>query len=394
MFKKFSKKITAGIMATALGFSLTVSVPSTAEAAIGIGDAISIGATLLSASQYSKQISQQVEYLNNNEEGREALYQTFREKYGVNNDPTLNARLDKIMENLTRAVGKVDSTVYDRPYKYFVANQESLNAACGMGRVMMVNSGTFYLLPSDDEIAAVVGHEMGHGQKEHVAKGQQKNITKQVIAQIGSAAVGGGALANTVISVVANNSIQHTNKKNETEADNLAWEYIVHSDYNIGSCAAVMQKLAELSKDGGKDRNKIEALINPSDHPGTLRRRDNYVNKLYEYSGKHATAKDGVVEINGKTFTTVAAANKMSSVERSYFVLGNLAKAYHNGKTSSTATVSNGTIYLGDMAIMTPAADDEDAYVLAERLNELIASPNTNVKNESKSKDKKSKDKK
>lgn len=389
MFKNLSKKITAGITAAAVGLSVAVSAPSTAEAAIGIGNAISIGATIFSASQYSKQISQQMNYLNNDEDGREALYQKFRETYGVNNDPALNERLDRIMENLTRAVGKVDSSVYDKPYKYFVANQESLNAACGMGHVMMVNSGTFYLLPTDDEIAAVVGHEMGHGQKDHAAKGQKDKLTKTVIAQIGSAAVGGGVLANAVISVAATNSIQHTSKKNETEADNLAWEYMLHTDYNIGACAAVMHKLAELSKNGGKDRNKIEALINPSDHPGTLRRRDNYVNKLYEYSGKHATAKDGVVMINGKIFTTVAANNKMSSAERSYFVLGNLAKAYHNGKQTSEATVINGTVYLGDMAIITPAAGDEDAYTLANRLNELINTPASAKDDKKSDKDKK-----
>ena len=368
--KKFSKKITAGITAAALGLSITFSAPATAEA-ISVGDAIGIGATLFSASQYSKQINKEINYINDTEEGREALYQKFRQEYGVNTDPAINARLDKIMADLTNAVAQVDPSIHEKPYKYFVANQESLNAACGMGHVMMVNLGTFYLIPSDDEIAAIVGHEMGHGQKDHVIKGQKKNLTKAVIAQIGSAAIGGGVIANTVISLAANNSIQHTNKSHETEADNMSWEYILNTNYNIGACAAAMQRMAELSKGGGKDRNKIEALINPSDHPGTLRRRDNYVKKLYEYSGKHATAKDGVVTINNKTFTTVAATNSMSSAERAYFVLGNLAKAYHNGKNSATATVYNGTVYLDDQPIMTPAAGDEDAYTLAERLNEI-----------------------
>ena len=68
---------------------------------------------------------------------------------------------------------------------------------------------------------------------------------------------------------------------------------------------------------------------------------------------------------------TVAATNSMSSAERAYFVLGNLAKAYHNGKNAAAATVYNGTVYLDDQPIITPTADDEDAYTLAERLNEI-----------------------
>jgi hypothetical protein len=76
----------------------------------------------------------------------------------------------------------------------------------------------------------------------------------------------------------------------------------------------------------------------------------------------------------------------MSSAERSYFVLGNLAKAYHNNKHKEGAKVIDGTVYLGNMAIITPAAGDEDAYILAERLNELINSPASSKDDKSKKK--------
>ena len=366
MFKKLSKKITAGITAAALGLSVTCYAPATAEAG---ADWISVVGTAISASQAYSQMNQQFKALNDTEEGREQLYQQYREQEGVCTDPTINARMERIMANLTNAVAQVDESIYDKPYKYFVSNKEDLNAFCSLGHVMVVNLGAFNYLSTDDEIAAIVGHEMGHGQKDHVVKGNKSALNKAVAAQIGSAAIGANAITSALISVTANNSIQHTNKKSETEADNLSWEYMLHTDYNLGATAAVMQRLSELY--GGKERNKFEAILNPSNHPNTDKRRDNYVKKLYEYSGKHATAKDGVVTINGQTFTTVAATNSMSSPERSYFVLGNLAKAYHNGKNSATATVYNGTVYLDDQPIITPAAGDEDAYTLAERLNEI-----------------------
>ncbi len=368
MFNKLSKKITAGVTAAALGVSLVFAAPAPAEA-ISVGDVVGIGATVYSASQAYNEINKQVKTFNETEEGRTALYQKFQEEYGVNTDYEINERMDRIMTNLTSAVGQIDPSIYDKPYKYFVSNDETLNAACSYGHVMMVNVGTFNLLATDDEIAAVVGHEMGHGQKDHLAKGNKKTLNKMVVAQIGSDAVGGNAISNALIAVTVNNSIEHGNKKQETEADNLGWEYMLHTDYNIGATAAVMQRLSELY--GGAKRNKMEAILKPSNHPNTDARRDNYVKKLYEYSGKHATAKNGVVTINGKTFTTVAAANSMSSAERSYFVLGNLAKAYHNGKNAATATVYNGTVYLDDQAIITPADGDEDAYTLAERLNSI-----------------------
>ncbi|MBO4401477.1 MAG: M48 family metallopeptidase [Selenomonadaceae bacterium] len=366
MFKSLNKKIAAGLTATALGFSMTTFSPAVVEAAIDWGGVI--GAGISGAAAY-KQINAQIKTFNETEEGRTALMGQFQEKYGVNEDPVLNARLDKIMANLTDAVAQIDPSINDKPYKYFVSADKSLNAACSLGHVMMVNTGAFDYLATDDEIAAIVGHEMGHGQKDHVAKGNKSRINQQVLAQAGVSAAGGGTLANIVGSVMLNNSVAHSDKNHETEADNLAWEYMLNTNYNIGACAAVMQRLSELY--GGKARNKLEAWLNPSNHPNTDKRRDNYVTKLYEYSGKHATAKDGVVTINGKEFMTVAAANGMSSAERAYFVLGNLARAYHDGENEAEVTVYDGTIYLGNQTIVTPADGDEDVYALAERLSEI-----------------------
>ena len=366
--KLLTKKITATLSAGVIGCSIMFSAPATASA-FGIGEIIGIGGAILQGSVQMSQAKKQIEAFNKTDEGRQYLYNMFREKYGVNDDANLNARLSAIMTNLTNAVkatDPADNTINERPYLYFVSADTSVNAACGMGHVMMVNTGTFVHLVNDDEIAAIVGHEMGHGQKDHVAKGMKKSINKQTLANVAVSAAGGGTLASLVGTIALNQSVAHGDRKHETEADNLAWEYMLKTNYNIGACAAVMQKFAELY--GEKTSSTI---FNPSDHPNTDKRRENYSTKLYEYSGKHCSARDGVVTVNGKTFMKVAAADDMSSAERAYFVLGNLAAAFHNGQNKSDAIVSNGTVYLGNQAIVTPAADDESAETLAARLNEI-----------------------
>ena len=359
------KKITATLAACSFGAAVTFSalpVPqvSAASNALGIGIGIINGVTQMN------QAKKAIEVLNNTEEGQQMLYDSFTKEYGVNEDPTLNARLDAIMTNLSNAVAVVDPSINDKPYRYFVSADKTLNAACGMGHVMMVNTGAFTYLPSDDEIAAVVGHEMGHGQKDHVATKVKKHINKTTIAQVGAAAAGNNSLTNAVAGIALKQSMAHGDRAQETEADNMAWEYMIHTNYNIGACAAVQQRFVELF--GAKNSSNF---LNPSDHPDSDKRRDNYANKLYEYSGKHVTVDNGVVKINGKVFTTVAATSTMSSAERAYFVFGNLAAAYHNGQSNSQATVSNGTVMLGNQPIMTVASGDEDAYTLAEKLNSI-----------------------
>ena len=367
--KKFTKKFTAGITAAALGLSLTIA-PPTAEA-INLGDAIGIGIGAAAASAQIDQIKKQLDQINNSEEGRQMLYQKFREDYGVSEDISKTNRLDNIMANLSAAVAKVDPTIKEKPYLYFVANQRSVNAACGMGHVMMVNDGTFDFFATDDEIAAIVGHEMGHGQKDHAVKGVKNKLNQQLLAQIGVAAAGGTTLANLIGSLALTGTVADYGRSKEDEADNLAWDYILHTNYNPGATAAVMQRFVEAGI--GKKQSGLETIFSPSDHPNSEKRRDNYAKKLYEYSNKHAEVdkKTCKVMINKKEFVLPAATNSMSAGERAYFVLGNLAVAYHKGYDKQDAYASNGTVYLGEQPIITPAEGDEDAETLAARLNSI-----------------------
>ena len=371
-FRGLKKKILAAVTATALSISLSFGMPAKVEAASAadlIGAGISIG---VQAAQAKAQVDANIRHYNETEAGSQELYNGFREKFGVNNDPVYNAMLDRIMTNLTNAVAIKDPSIREKPYKYFVTADESLNAWCTMGHVMGVNVGTFKILANEDEIAAVVGHEMGHGQKDHSVKGQKKHLQKAITAAVLGTAVGatigGGAITSLITDVALTHSVAHGDRKQETEADVLGFDYMVNTNYNVGACAAVMQKFVEM--EGGK-RSGFEKFFNPSDHPDSSKRRDAYAKKITEYSGGHVTAKDGVVTVNKKNFTVVAASSTMSSVERSYFVMGNLARAYHNGQNKYNATVQNGTVMLGNQAIITPLAGDEDAQTLAARLNSI-----------------------
>ncbi|MBR4904685.1 MAG: M48 family metallopeptidase [Selenomonadaceae bacterium] len=364
-FKKWKKKFLATCAAATIGFSLTFSTPAVASASL-LESAIGIG---IQGAALSAQINANIKYFNETEEGRQELYQKFRTQYGVSNNSEYNAKLDRIMANLTRGVAVVDQTIKNKPYIYFVSAQNSINAACGMGHVMMVNAGTFEQITNEDEIAAIVGHEMGHGQKDHVAKGQRKRIQKLVITSLAGAAVGGGVITDLVATVALNQSVAHGDRKQETEADLLGFDYMLNTNYNPGACAAVMQKFVEMSN--GKKQSGLEKIFLPSDHPDSDKRRDAYVKKLYEHSGKHVTAKDGVVTVNNKNWITVAPSADMSGAERSYFVLGNLAVAYHKGQNKYDATVQNGVVMLGNQPIITPIEGDEDAWTIADRLNAI-----------------------
>lgn len=376
--KKLAKKITSLSVVCCVGaaMSLPLAPLPSAAAGGGLGGVLAgIGAGVASMSAQKKALRKELDYINDTEEGRQKLFAEYKEKYGVNYDYELNARADALMADLSRAVAASDpsdTSIKEKPYLYFVNNSEEINAFCSLGHVVSINTGILKAFPNDDEIAVVVGHEMGHGQKNHAYKGTLGRADKQMTAAVLGSAVGGAAgslVGNIVGNLTLIQSVAHGTKANEKEADDLAFEYITHSNYNPGACAAVWQRFIDMY--GNNAQGVAGSVFSPSDHPNHGARRDKYVKMLEDYSGKHATAADGMVLVNGKNLVAPKSAGGMSGAERSYFVLGNLAAAYHNGHSKSEAYVKNGTVMLGAQPIITPVDGDESADAIASRLNSI-----------------------
>ena len=362
-YKTLRKKAAMAAAAAVCGISITFSaVPAPAA------DASILGAVISSGIQYA-QMNQALNYYNG--DGREEFFQEIKNKYGVNEDETLNGRLDSIMGNLSSAIASVDPSINDKPYNYFINNETSFNAFCTLGHNMSVNTGLFNLIDNDDEIAVVLGHEMGHGQKDHPVKGFKKAIPYDLIAQIYAESQGGTYASTLFANVFANYATAtQVTKPQDWEADNLAFDYITHSSYNPGACAAIWQRVLEKQGSGGS-QSFVGEIFSPSDHPTNEQRRENYEKKLKAYSNDKVTVKDGVVKVNGKDFITPAASDSMSGQERSYFVAGNLATVYHNNAAGTDAWVQDGTVMLGEQAIVTPVNGDTDADTLASLLNQI-----------------------
>jgi len=336
----------------------------TAEA-FSFGDILAAGAGTAIAYQ---QADQQMKYIDG--DGRFEYFDEIKKQYGVNEDPELNERLDAIMDNLTRSIAAVDPSINEKPYNYFINKETTFNAFCTLGHNMSVNTGMFDLTANDDEIAVVLAHEMGHGQKDHPRKSLKGALNSQILGSIVAGTTGIGVLG-TFAANYANAS--HFTKPQEWEADNLAFDYITHSDYNPGACAAIWQRV--MDQYGSDSKSFVGEIFSPSDHPSHKERRDNYAKKLAAYSGDKVRIdvkkEVATVKVNGKVFVTPAAASDMSANERAYFIAGALAKAYHEGTADSEAYAEDGIVYLGDRAILMALDGDEDAETLAARLNSI-----------------------
>ena len=363
-FMDFKKKLAAACVLTMTSLALPIGVMPVQTVHANIITDVIGGFQLKSA------MSKQLKAYDTTKEGQAAIYQQVTKQTGVLNNSYYDNRLASIMNPLSASIAKTDSSITPLPYRWYVSPDTTFNAACTMGHVMVVNKGMFDLLNNDDEIAVVLGHEMGHGQKHHVANATMKKLNVEIGKQVLADSVGVSGLSSLILDTISNQiETVHIDRADEWAADNLSFDYVTNAGYNPGATAAVWQRVIE--KQGDNSSNFVGEIFSPSDHPSNVERRDNYAKKLYEMSGKHASVKDGTVYVNGKKFIKPAATYSMSSAERSYFVLGNLAAAYQNGHSKQPATASGGTLYLGPQNIMTPVNGDPSAEELAAQLNKI-----------------------
>jgi len=366
--KTFFRKsvLRAGTLALCLSLAIGLFQPTRTEA-LSLGQ---LGGSILSTAAQQQKVRESLDYYEN--DGRNQLFEELKRSDGVNSDSFFNEELDRIMAKLASAIAKTDSSITDKPYNYFINPKTEFNAYCSLGHNVSVNTGVFSFLDNDeDKIAAVVAHELVHGQKKHPIKGAQKRLTVEFVQKVAGAQMnGGGKLA---VDVVATNvKAVGVTKPNEWEADNVAYGYLTEAGYNPGAPAAVWQRVIDNMSQGGS-KGLFDDLLNPSTHPGEKERRDNYAKKLTEYSKSKVSvnAATGEISVNGKPFMKPAAVANMSGLERSYLVAGNLAAAYHSNQSLEQAWNDNGIIRLGGFSIVQPCGADAAADELVQVLNAI-----------------------
>jgi predicted Zn-dependent protease len=110
--------------------------------------------------------------------------QTDREvqdSYTVIKDPLENAWANDVAKKLWAQVARKDI-----PYSIKVLDAGDVNAFTTVGGFIYVNEGTLDFVQSDDELAAVIGHETGHNERRHVVMFQNKATIANILFTIGA----------------------------------------------------------------------------------------------------------------------------------------------------------------------------------------------------------------
>lgn len=204
---------------------------------------------------------------------------------GAYDDPQLQAYVNEVGQRAAKASHRPELQ-----YFFTVLDSEDINAFTTGGGFVYVTRGIMNYLNSEAELAAVLGHEIGHVTARHPVRQQSKST----LAGIGAAAVGvvtgSGDLAG-LANYAGAALVRGYGRDQELEADRLGAEYIVGIGYESQHMIDVVrllknQELFELqrAREEKRDPRVYHGVF--STHPDNDQRLREVVKAAEKLEGK------------------------------------------------------------------------------------------------------------
>jgi hypothetical protein len=156
----------------------------------------------------------------------------FEQYYGLLPDAAAQRRVERIGRKLA-----ADNGLNVDEFTFKVINSAEINALALPGGYIYVFKGLMDFMPSDDELAAVIGHEIGHVAGNHIARREREQLWAMIIGAV----LGGPEAAIAANAALA--SLPAYSQRDEREADDRGFQYLLGANMNPYAPVVVMNKL-------------------------------------------------------------------------------------------------------------------------------------------------------
>ena len=162
-------------------------------------------------------------------------------------------RVRTIMNRIVPQVGVFRPEARGWAWEVHVIQDNQLNAWAMPGGKMMVYSGLIEKLKlTDDELAAIMGHEIAHSLREHARERISREMATGLGLGIAGAVLGLGQVGQELAGMVAQVTftLPHS-RTHEVEADRIGVELAARAGYNPHAAVSLWQKMTQAGGGGG-----------------------------------------------------------------------------------------------------------------------------------------------
>ena len=354
-------------------------------------DAWAIAAEALGVFAAYKSTLIQMLALGNNVDAQMAVRKQDMEQNGVDKNKRDIELVDSVMTRLVNN-GQYELKVNSLPFVWSVNDDEKFNAACYPMNYISVNRGLVRNLNGDEnQIAAVLAHEMTHGLEQHSAKSYAQAVAQQLGAlmigmNIDDRSTGSNIDWGKFSAMVDYSIAKNINVPAEYAADEGGFYLMTSAGFNPGGGAAAMNRLGYYVRYETRDFWEFDAHDKPgeqtfSDHPDTERREAKMAELMTNYGGGHVKVRkvdrayqvliDGLeifYSMNIGDDTNSAAVN-------AYYFAGGLSKAFHDYDSVdgwNFRREGNQTVFLNDEFAYRELRELSSMYNLGDKIQTAV----------------------
>jgi predicted Zn-dependent protease len=186
---------------------------------------------------------------------------------------------DPLLDDYLNALGYrlvASSDHPDMPFTFFIVRDKQINAFAAPGGFVAVNAGLILAMDDEDQLAAVLAHEISHIQQQHILRAFENTKKMSIpilLGMLGVMIAGAHSSGDTSIAAAAvGTSLMQQNQINftrgeETEADHVGIQTLARAGFDPKAMAGAFQTLQRIMRVNGVD--VPEFLL---DHPVDTKR--------------------------------------------------------------------------------------------------------------------------
>ncbi len=214
------------------------------------------------------------------------MHPQILQQYGRYSDEVLQAYVNDLGQRIAAA-----SHLPDLQFTFTVLDSEEVNAFALPGGYVYVTRGILAYLNSEAELAAVLGHEVGHVTARHAVRQQSGAAAAGVGATLIGVLTGSGDLAN-LANYAGTALVRGYGRDMELEADSIGAEYLVRLGYAPEAMIDVVRLLknqemleVQIARQEGREPRVYHGVF--STHPDS----DTRLKEVVASAGKAGTGE-------------------------------------------------------------------------------------------------------